>query len=190
MAGEITSSTSWTSAKAGKVAQAAMARGTVHVCQDSYLFTSASQLEAGDTLILNMPIPSNAIILELRHMNGDLDTAGTTLVVDIGLAVREPFVSVTSGVTTKWNTVDAIIDSDLLIDGNTAFTSAVTEFTNFAAAATATWGITKRQSPMWQVLGYDKDPGTVFNLTFQSQAASGGLSSSATLAMVCYYTLT
>jgi hypothetical protein len=153
---------------------------------DTHQFAAATELEAADNLIMDLPIPSNAIILDVSSFHDDLDTDGSpTLVVDIGVAAREAYTSTTSSTETKHDK-DDIIDADLLVDGATGFQAAVTAFTSLTPDA-STHGAEDRLKPVWELLGYDEDPKTTFNIVVQSQAASAALAAAGDLALKVEY---
>jgi len=188
MAGETQKTTSLTNRNNGIKSDARLVEGRVRVASDSHQFAAATELEAGDNLIMNIPLPSNARILEIQHINDDLDTHACTptLVVDIGVAARQDYTSVTSSTATKHDE-DDIIDADLFVDGNTAFRAATTVMTSVAALDATTFGPEDQIKPIWSLLGYDEDPKTYFNIVFQSQAASAALSAAGDLLIRVYY---
>ena len=188
MAGETQKSTALTNRDAGTLRSARLASGKSVVCGDSHQFAAATELEAADNLILDIVIPSNAIVISIKHINDDLDThaCAAALVVDIGLAAREAYTSTTSSSDTK-HSKDDIIDADLFVDGNTAFRAATTAWTEAASPDATTWGPDDRLKPVWELLGYDNDPNTSFNLVFQSQAASATLGAAGDLAILVEY---
>lgn len=187
MAGETTKTTALTNRDNGELRDARLVAANVKVTQDSYQFTAATELEAGDNLILDMPLPSNARVLEIQHINDDLDTdACPTLVVDIGVAAAQDYTSTTSSTETK-HSKDDIIDADLFVDGNTAFQAATTTLTSVAALDATTFGPEDQVKPIWELLGYDEDPNTTFNVVFQSQAAAAALGSAGDLLLRVYY---
>jgi hypothetical protein len=187
MAGETTKTTALTNRDSQIVRDARLVGGKKKVTMDTYQFAAATSLEAADNLILDMPIPSNAIVTSIQHINDDLDTdACPTLVVDIGVAAREQFTSTTSSSDTV-HAKDSIVDADLFIDGNTAFQAATTAWTEAAAPDATTFGPEDRLKPVWELLGYDNDPKTTLNIVFQSQAASAALSSAGDMALKVEY---
>lgn len=188
MAGETQKSTALTNRDAKIKRDARLVKGRKKVALDKHQFAAATELEAADNLIMDIPIPSNAIVTSIAHINDDLDThaCSPTLVVDIGVAAREDYTSVTSSTETK-HSKDDIIDADLFVDGNTAFQAATTDWTEAAAKDATTFGPEDRLKPVWELLGYDEDPRTTFNLVFQSQAASAALSAAGDLAIKVEY---
>lgn len=190
MAGETQKSTALTNRNSQIKRSARLAKAKLYVAQDSHQFAAATELEAADNLILDIEIPSNAIIYAIEHINDDLDThaCAPTLVVDIGVAAREAYEDVTSGTVTK-HAVDDIIDADLFVDGNTAFRAATTSWTQIASEDATTFGPGDKSKPIWELLGYDEDPRTTFNLVFQSQAASAALGAAGTVQLRVTYML-
>jgi len=188
MAGETQKSTSLTNRDAGKLRQARLVNGTKRVGLDSHQFAAATELEAADNLIMDLPIPSNAIITSIAHINDDLDTHACTptLVIDVGLAARDDFTSVTSAAKTK-HSKDDILDAALLVDGNTDLRAATTDWTEFTAKDATNLGPEDRLKAVWELLGYDEDPKCSFNIVVQSQAASAGLSAAGDLAVKVEY---
>ena len=186
MAGETQKTTALTNRDSGTLRDNRLAGGRMRVGMDSHQFAAATELEAGDNLIMNIPLPSNAIVLDISHHNDDMDTDGTpTLVVDIGVAAREDYTSTTSSTDTK-HSADDIIDADLFVDGATGFQAATTNYTSLAPDS-ATFGPEDRLKPIWELLGYDEDPKTTFNIVVQSQAAAAALGSAADLVIKVEY---
>ena len=182
MAGETLKTTALTNRNSGTLREARLAQGTVRMAMDTHQFASlAAGLEVGDVLIMDLPIPSNAIIIEIAMHNDDLDTTGTDLVQDFGLAARESFESITSSTVTK-NVEDDILDADLLVDGSTDGQAATTVFTVLTPDS-ATHGPEDRLKPAWELLGYDEDPKTIFNVCVTSQVATAGQSGTPDMAI-------
>lgn len=187
MAGETQLSTALTNRQAGSLRDARLAGAKLRAALDTHQFAAATELEAGDNLILDIAIPSNAIVVDILARNDDMDTGGTSLVVDIGVAAAEDFTDVTSSSETKHSRND-IIDADLFCDGSTIFQSANAAWTSCGASFDATsFGPDDALKPIWSLLGYDEDPKTMFNLVVQSQAATAGLSAAADLAVRVEY---
>lgn len=186
MAGETQKSSALTSRNSGTLREARLNSGKLRVGMDTHQFAAATELEAADNLILDIPLPSNAIVLDIATFHDDMDThACPTLVVDIGVAAREKYTSVTSGSATK-HSEDDIIDADLFVDGATTFQAAVTAFTSLTPDS-GTFGAEDRLKPIWELLGYDADPHTSFNLVVQSQAAAAALGSAADMTIKVEY---
>ena len=190
MAGETQKTTRLTSRDSKIVGDARLVAAKLKVTQDNHQFAAATELEAADVLILDMPVPSNAIVKSIAHINDDLDThaCAPTLVVDIGVSARDDYVSVTSSSETK-HVKDDLIDADLFVDGNTAFRAATTDWTETAAKDATTFGPEDRSKPVWELLGYDSDPKTVFNICFVAQAASATLGSAGDMQLRVEYTV-
>ena len=188
MAGETQKTTALTNRDAGTNRNGRLSKGKEYTAIDTHSFAAATELEAGDNLIMDINIPSNAIITSIKHINDDLDThaCSPTLVIDGGVAAGEDYKSVTSGTTTYHNK-DDIIDADLFIDGNTALRAATTDFTEFASKDGTTFGPEDRAKPIWELLGYDNDPNTTYRLVLQSQAASAALSAAGDLTVLVKY---
>jgi hypothetical protein len=186
MAGETQKSTALTNRDGGTLRDARLAGGNLRVGMDTHQFAAATELEAADNLILDIPIPSNAIVLDVSTFHDDMDTnACPTLVVDVGVAAREDYTSTTSSSDTAHN-ADDIIDPDLFVDGATDFQAAVTTFTSLTPDS-GTFGAEDRLKPVWELLGYDNDPKTTFNVVVQSQAASATLGSAADMTIKVEY---
>ena len=186
MAGETQKSTALTNRDSNIVRDNRLVAGKRKVGMDTHQFAAATELEAGDNLILDIPVPSNAIITDIAIYNDDLDTnVCPTLVLDIGVAAREDYTSTTSSADTK-HSADDIIDADLLVDGSTAGQAATTNWTSLAPDAT-TLGPDDALKPVWELLGYDNDPKTTFNIVVQSQAASATLGAAGDLAVKVEY---
>ena len=186
MAGETQLSTALTNARAGISNPARLAKGRVITAVDHHQFAAATELEAADNLIMKIEIPSNAIVMEIAIYNDDLDThACETLVLDFGVAAAQDYKDVTSG-TVSSHKRDAIIDADLFIDGATTGQAATTNWTVLTPDAT-TFGPEDAIKPVWELLGYDGDPRTIFNLVVQSQAAAAQLSAAGDLSVRVTY---
>lgn len=182
MAGETQKSTNLTNARSGTKRASRKKAASVKVLQDSHQFAAATELEAADNLIMDIEIQSNDVIKDISIYNDDLDTGcSPTLVLDIGVAAAQDYTSVTSSTATK-HSQDDIIDADLFVDGSTEGQSANTIFTSLAPDA-STNGPEDQQKEVWELLGYDEDPKTTFNLVVQSQAASSALASAGDLAV-------
>ena len=178
MAGETTKTTNLTNRREGLLRRNRGVSGILRTGQDTHSFAAVTELETADAKIFEIPIPSNAIILDVASFHDDMETDGTpTLVVDIGLAAGAAYTSVTSGVATH-HARDDIIDADLLVDGATGFQAAVTAFTSLTPDSD-TWGAEDRLKEVWQLLGYDEDPHTTFNIVLVSATAATGLSAAA-----------
>lgn len=173
MAGETVKTTALTNAQEGKAREARLNGTTYKVATDSKALL-ATETEVGDVLLTNIRIPSNAIVREIKVYNDDLDSNGTpTLTADVGVAAAVAFTSVTSGTKTR-HAVDAVLDADLFVDGDTTLRAATTSFTSLALDA-ATSGPDDIDKPVWERLGYDEDPSTdlVIAVTFAAGAATG-----------------
>jgi hypothetical protein len=60
--------------------------------------------------------------------------------------------------------------------------------TSIASLDATTFGPEDQIKPIWELLGYDKDCQTIFNIVFQSQAASAALASAGDLTLRILYT--
>ena len=186
MAGETQKTTALTNRDSGTLREARLAGGRVRAAADTHQFAAATELEAADNLIMDIAIPSNAIVTDISTFHDDMDTAACpTLAIDIGVAAREAFTSVTSGTATK-HSKDDIIDADLFVDGATTMQAAVTNWTSLTPDAT-THGAEDRLKPVWELLGYDADPNTTLNIVVQSQAAAAALGAAADMAIKVEY---
>lgn len=185
MAGETQKSTALTNRDSKVYRESRLAAGNIKLAQDKHQFAAATELEAGDNLIMEIAIPSNSILVDIKAINDDLDTGTGTLVVDIGVAAREDYVSVTSSTETS-HVKDDIIDATLFVDGDVTFATATAQWTSIALETTIL-APGNNEKAIWELLGYDKDPRTTFNLVFQSQAAANALASAGDLEMRVYY---
>lgn len=187
MAGETQKTTALTNIGNGLKQDARVIKGTVKQGRDHHQFAAATELEAGDNLITAIEIPSNAIVTDVEIYNDDLDThaCAPTLVLDIGVAAGEDYTSTTSSTDTK-HSEDDIIDADLFVDGSTTGRAATTNWTSLAPDS-GTMGPEDMLKPVWELLGYDNDPKTVFRVVVQSQAASAALGSAGDLAIRVTY---
>jgi hypothetical protein len=186
MAGETQKSTALTNRDGGTLRESRLASGRMRVALDTHQFAAATELEAADVLIFDIPLPSNAIVLDISHINDDMDTDGSpALAVDIGVSAREGYTSITSSSATK-HSADDLIDADLFCDGVTGFQAATTSFTSLALD-TGTFGADDALKPIWEKLGYDEDPHTTFNLNFVSATAATALASAADCAIKVEY---
>lgn len=172
MAGEITKSTRLTARDNGTQPDARLAKGRMRMATDTESIATG-ELEAADSTIFDIIVPSNAIHMGVEVYNDDLDSNGSpTLTLDVGLFAGEDFTSTTSSTDTK-HTKDGILDVDLLVDGSTALQAATTNWTSLAPDGT-TAGPEDANKPYWELLGYDSDPKTVFRVgaTFAAAAAT------------------
>lgn len=182
MAGETQKSTNLTNARSGTKRDARKKEARVVVLQDAHQFAAATELEAADNLIMDIEIRSNDIIKDIAIYNDDLDTGcAPTLVLDFGVAAAADYTSVTSSTATK-HSQDDIIDADLFVDGSTEGQAANTVWTSLTPDA-STNGPEDAAKEVWELLGYDEDPKTTFNLVVQSQAASSALGAAGDLAV-------
>lgn len=184
MAGETQKSTALTNKQASPptLRESRLARGRERILHDTHQFATAAELEAGDVIIYDIEIPSNAIYGEVAMYNDDMDTScSPTLVLDFGLAAGEDFTSVTGGTETK-HTEDDVLDGDLIVDGATTGQAATTNWTVLTPDA-GTLGPEDALKPMWELLGYDEDPRTMFRLCMTSQAAAAALGAAADCAV-------
>lgn len=188
MAGETQKSSRLTDVQAGKKSAARLAKGNIVVAMDHHQFAAATELEANDALIMDIRIPSNAIVHKIEIYNDDMDTgACPTLALDFGVAAAADFTSITSSTKTKHD-ADDLIDVDLFVDGDTTAQAATTKWT-LLAPDTATMGPDDATKKVWELLGYDADPITEFNLVVVSATASSALGSAADLAVRVTYSV-
>lgn len=170
MAGETSKTTNLTAIQAGKRVNRGLTKATVMRTSDTHAFTTG-QLEAADVLITAMQIPSNARVSEIRQYNDDLDSScSPALAFDIGVAAAQDHTSVTSGTETA-HSADDVIDADLFVDGDTTGQSATTKFTSLALDS-ATAGPDDAAKMVWEMLGYDEDPRTVYNVVVTTATAA------------------
>lgn len=180
MAGEVTKTTRVTNADATPAitSEARHVAGTLKQGHDKHSFAAATELEAADTKIFDIDLPSNAIVCSVEMLNDDMDTGcAPALVLDVGVVAKVKHTSVTSGTETT-HSPDDVISSDLLVDGsaegqsaNTAWTTLALDTTNFAAGSA--------DKQVWELLGYDSDPKTTYRVGLTSQVASSALASAA-----------
>jgi hypothetical protein len=172
MAAATSKTTALTNIQGNTKVDAKLLNATVRMSQDIHAYTaSPDQLEAGDDLITGITLPSNAVVLQIDLYNDDLDSNGTpTLTFDIGLWAGADFTDVTSGSATKHNEDDEL-DVDLFVDGSTTPQAATTSWTQQALDAT-TFGPDDANKALWELLGYDEDPHTVFRVGITCAAAA------------------
>lgn len=186
MAGEQQKTTALTNRNSGLLRSARLVGGRLRVGLDTHQFAAVTELELADELVMDIPIPSNAIVLDVATFHDDMDTNGSpTLAIDIGVAARADFESVTSSTATA-HSEDDVIDADLFVDGATDMQAAVTAFTSLTPDP-GTFGAEDRLKMVWELLGYDEDPHTVFNIVVTAATASAGLSSAADMAIKVEY---
>ncbi len=77
----------------------------------------------GDMVPL-MELPPEAIVTSIKSMNDDLDAAGPTLVVDIGIWKAKKGISLDDLLANEANA--EALDQDIYTDGSTTFQAAVT----------------------------------------------------------------
>lgn len=184
MAGETSKTTELTNIESGLKSDSRLVRGELVEARDYHAYTTG-QLEAADVLLTAIDIPSNAIISEILMYNDDLDSNGTPLLAfDIGLAAAQEFTSVTSGTATK-HAENAILDADLLVDGDTTAQAATTKFTSLALDS-ATSGPDDLYKAAWELLGYDEDPKTVFRVAITTAAAAATAAAGDVILLVRY----
>lgn len=169
MAGEITKSADLTTYEGGRKVKSPRKEFTV--IENEAI--TATELEAADSVIYNIDIPSNAVLSSIEVLNDDLDSGcSPTLTLDVGVFAGESFKSVTSGTETD-HTAGGILDVDLFVDGATTLQSATTKWT-LLDYDTTTFGADDQGKEIWQLLGYDADPQTKFRVgvTFTAAAAT------------------
>lgn len=170
MAGEVTKTTALIARDAGTLRAARGAKGVVHFGSDKFVVPAATSLELADKLITDIRIPSNAIVLTVSVYNADLDT-GTTLTLDFGVAAAADHTTITSGTATK-RLKDDIISAALFVSASTVGQAATTAFTTLNSNVTpANYG-----KMVWELLGYDADPRTDYNIVMNCSAAATGVS--------------
>jgi len=176
MAGETTKTTNLTNIEAGQKVDARAFGSNLRVARDYHAYTTG-ELEAADVLETSMLLPSNAIVDEIFVYNDDLDADGSpALAIDIGVAAYQDFISTTSSTETKHSDGD-VLDADLFVDGATDLQAATTKFTSLALDS-GTMGPDDAYKAIWQLLGYDEDPRTIFQVvvtvaTAAATAAAG-----------------
>lgn len=168
MAGETVKTTNLTNAQDGKKRSAALAAGKLVVATDSHAYLS-TETQTGDVLLTDIRIPSNAVVREIKQYNDDLDS-GSGIAMDIGVYAVEGFTSVTGGTATK-HEVDTVVDADIFVDGDTTSRAATTKLTSLVLDPT-TMGPEDIDKPVWEVLGFDKDPNTVLGVAVTCQIAA------------------
>lgn len=123
---------------------------------------ATTELELLDVLITEIELPSNTIVNEVLVMNDDLDSGTPALIIDIGLAAGAKFESITGGTKTI-HAEDDVLDADVFVDGSAVLQAATLQFTSLDLD-TGTAGPDNIYKPVWELLGYDKDPHTFFRL--------------------------
>lgn len=169
MAGEITKSANLTTHQGGRKIKSPRKEFTV--IENEAITTG--ELEAADSVIYNIDIPSSAVLSSIEVINDDLDSDGSPAVtLDVGLFAGENFTSVTSSTETEHDE-DDILDVDLFVDGATTLQSATTKWT-LLDYDTTTNGADDQGKELWEMLGYDSDPQTKFRVgvTFAAAAAT------------------
>jgi hypothetical protein len=162
MAGETTKTAALTSIEAGEKGDGKALKMAVIRSVDTHAFTTG-ELEAADKVEYAIQIPSNAVIHKVEAHNDDLDSDGSPAVtIDIGLVAARNFNKVVSGVKSLVKDGD-VLDADLLVDGSTVAQSATTKWT-LLDMDTATAGADKAVKEVWELLGYDENPRTIFNV--------------------------
>jgi hypothetical protein len=169
MAGETLRSASLTLTDSGLGPAARQARGKVVRAMDVDALAT-TELEVGDVVLLDIKIPSNAIVTGVFMYNDDLDGA-TSLVLDIGLFAAADFTEETSSTATK-HLENAVLDADVYVDGDTTGRAATTKWTRLAFDS-ATKGPDDAAKAAWEDLGYDFDPRTEFRFGITVSAAAG-----------------
>lgn len=177
MAGEITKTTNATNADASPaVTRKAVKR--VRIGHDTHSFAAATELEAADTKVFDIDLPSNAVLVDVEIYNDDMDTGcAPTLTLDVGVVAKEKHTSITSGAETSHD-ADSLIDVDLFVDGSTEGQAANTVWTSLTPDS-GTLGPEDAEKAIWELLGYDEDPKTTYRVALTSAAASSALSAAA-----------
>lgn len=122
------------------------------------------EVVVNDVMIFDITIPSNALVHKIETYSDVLDSDATeTLAIDIGLAAKGKYTSVTSAVETKHD-ADDVIDADLFVDGSTSIGQDLDTNWVVQTPDAATWGPPEASKMVWELLGYDEDPHTHFQL--------------------------
>ena len=153
--------------EAGRKLAAAL-NGVLRQTKDTHLFTVDQLGDASTVVLTSMTVPTNAYISEFWVSNEDLD-AGAGLTLQFGLYAAETFTSVTGGIKTKHYEED-VIAVEFMRFSTTSLQSATTNATNRYTANNKTedeW-----QTPVWSLLGYDKDPRTILRVGVKVEVAA------------------
>lgn len=133
---------------------------------------ATTDIDAADVISTRIRVKTSAEIRDVFLINEDLDSNGSpALVVDIGFYAANAFTSVTSGTATA-NAAGAVLDADALVDGTTTLQAATTKWTQQTPKA-STAGVTKVGKSVWEILGYDADPGVEVEVAITVDVAAG-----------------
>ena len=157
-------------AETGVKLDAGLAGGVVKCVFDT-VAVATTDIDDNDIILLNCPVPSNSRIKRVLVYTDDLDSNGSPAIAfDVGLYAYSKFTSVTSGTATV-NAADAVLDRDIIASASTVGQSASTVGVSVEYEARNIDSIKQR---CWELLGYDADPHTRFNvaLTVETVAAT------------------
>jgi len=126
--------------------------------QDAIATTSLDEV---NDLMLFCPIPSNAVILDVMHLNDDLDSNGSpTLDINCGLY----YSGIGGTQKLNGNTSGTVIDADCFASDSAAFVAAVTSWTSLRFEADDIVDVKKEA---WEVAGLAADPGGLLYVGLQ-----------------------
>jgi hypothetical protein len=128
-------------------------KGRIKTIIDQDAIATTSIDEVGD-LMLFCPIPSNAVILDVLHLNDDLDSGTPDLAVNVGLYYSG------IGGTQKLNgkTSGTVIDADCFASAATDLGAAVVSWNSWRFEADDIVDVKKEA---WSVAGLSADPGGI-----------------------------
>ena len=138
--------------------------------EHTFLSTGTELDTIGNHIFFECVIPSNAILKDFYRKNEALDDAAD-LIVDLGVAARDIYVETISGVDTR-RFPGEVISEDLFGSGLNGFQSEDVDW----FAINLNYGVVDTLKPIWELLGYDVDPITKFNVVMTVTTVTSGLS--------------
>ncbi len=136
-------------------------------------------LVTGGDVIPVCELPAEAIVTSIKMLNDDLDAAGPTLEVDIGIWKTKKGISLDDILANEADAEE--LDGDIYVDGMTALQAAVTTLTEYLGAGTNTVDLDDRFSTVRVLAGVNigEDPFKYFlGMKVQTNAttpAAGGI---------------
>jgi len=139
-------------------------RGRVKAIIDQDAIATTSIDGAGDLMLFG-PIPSNAVVLDVVHLNDDLDS-GAALAVNWGLY----YSGIGGTQKLNGNTSGTVIDADCFASADTGLQAAVKSYTSVRFEADDIVDVKKEA---WEVAGLSEDPGGLFYVGIAVSTAAG-----------------
>jgi hypothetical protein len=141
-------------------------KGRIKTIIDQRAVDASAEMNEANDMILFGPIPSNAVILDVRVMNDEIDSnACPTLEGDWGLV----YSGIGGSQAEDGNTIGTEVDYNVFADASTVLQNAAT---SWASVRAATDDIVDVDKEAWEAGGLSADPGGLFYLSFRVGTAA------------------